>query len=76
MGKKPLFAKLRRKIADKILGQQTVLFTARRNIDLIEAGAYLELPTRRWRPLLGAGSTQSRKFMPRQRRRRGSLYPS
>jgi len=53
--KKPLFAKLRRNIADKILGNQTVLFTSKRNIDLIEAGDYLSLPdevlaasTRRW----------------------------
>src|SRR5687767_9644667 len=52
---KPWLAGLRRKIADKILGNQTVLFTSRQNLDAMEVGDYLSLPdevlgmaTRRW----------------------------
>lgn len=51
----PIFAQARRRLADIILGKQTVLFTSRKNIELMEAGKYLELPdhalaaaTRRW----------------------------
>lgn len=52
---KPMFAKLRRRVADFILGNQTVMFTSRANLDRMECGDYLALPddvlgvaTRRW----------------------------